>query len=42
MVRNGLTMMNVDVYYEQVFLGLIILIAVSVESVRLRVAEKMK
>lgn len=42
MVRNGLTMMNVDVYYEQVFLGLIILLAVSVESVRLRVAEKMK
>ena len=42
MVRNGLTMMNVDVYYEQVFLGLIILLAVSVESIRLRVAEKMK
>lgn len=42
MVRNGLTMMNVDVYYEQVFLGIIILVAVSVESVRQRVAEKMK
>ena len=42
MIRNGLTMMNVDVYYEQVFLGIIILIAVSVESVRARVAEKMK
>lgn len=42
MVRNGLTMMNVDVYYEQVFLGLIILIAVSIESIRLRVAEKMR
>lgn len=42
MVRNGLTMMNVDVYYEQVFLGLIILIAVSVESIRLRVAERMR
>lgn len=41
MVRNGLTMLNVDVYYEQVFLGLIILFAVSVESVRARVAEKM-
>ena len=39
---NIITMMNVDVYYEQVFLGLIILIAVSVESVRVRVAEKMK
>ena len=42
MVRNGMTMMKVDVYYEQVFLGLIILLAVSVESIRLRVAEKMK
>ncbi len=42
MVRNGLTMLNVDVYYEQVFLGLIILLAVSVESIRARVAEKMK
>ena len=42
MVRNGLTMLNVDVYYEQVFLGLIILFAVSVESIRARVAEKMK
>ena len=42
MVRNGLTMMNVDVYYEQVFLGLIILVAVSIESIRLRVAEKMR
>ena len=31
MVRNGLTMLNVDVYYEQVFLGIIILFAVSVE-----------
>ncbi len=41
MVRNGLTMLNVDVYYEQVFLGLIILLAVSVESVRARMAEKM-
>lgn len=42
MVRNGLTMLNVDVYYEQVFLGMIILFAVSVESIRARVAEKMK
>lgn len=42
MIRNGLTMMQVDVYYEQVFLGLIILIAVSVESIRLRAVEKMK
>lgn len=42
MVRNGLTMMKVDVYYEQVFLGLIILVAVSIESIRLRVAEKLR
>ena len=42
MVRNGLTMLNVDVYFEQVFLGVIILLAVSVESIRARVAEKMK
>jgi ribose transport system permease protein len=41
MVRNGLTMLNVDAYYEQVFLGLIILLAVSVEAVRLRVSEKL-
>ena len=41
MVRNGLTMLNVDVYYEQVFLGLIILFAVSVESIRARAANKM-
>ena len=41
MVRNGLTMLNVDVYYEQVFLGIIILFAVSVETIRERVAERM-
>ena len=41
MVRNGLTMLNEDVYYEQVYLGLIILLAVSVESVRAKMAEKM-
>lgn len=41
MIRNGLTMMKVDIYYEQAFLGAIILIAVSVESVRNKLAEKM-
>jgi len=40
MIRNGLTMMNVDIYFEQTFLGLIILIAVSVESIRSRVANR--
>lgn len=42
MIRNGLTMMKVDIYYEQAFLGAIILIAVSVESIRTRIAERMK
>lgn len=42
MIRNGLTMMKVDIYYEQAFLGAIILIAVSVESVRNKLAERMK
>jgi ribose transport system permease protein len=34
LIRNGLIMMNVNVYYEQTFLGLIILLAVSIESIR--------
>lgn len=42
MIRNGLTMMKVDIYYEQAFLGAIILIAVSVESIRTRLIAKMK
>ena len=41
MVRNGLTMLNVDIYYEQAFLGAIILLAVSVESLRTKVAERL-
>ena len=42
MIRNGLTMMNVDIYYEQAFLGAIILLAVSLESIRVKMAEQMK
>lgn len=42
MIRNGLTMMHVDIYYEEAFLGAIILIAVSVESVRTRIALRMR
>ncbi len=42
MIRNGLTMMNVDIYYEQAFLGIIILLAVSLESLRRKMAEQMK
>lgn len=34
LVRNGLVMLEVNVYYEQTFLGLIILGAVMLESVR--------
>jgi len=41
MIRNGLTMMKVDIYYEQAFLGLIILLAVSLESLRMKMAERM-
>ena len=41
MVRNGLTMMNVDIYYEKAFIGAVILLAVSVESLRSKVARRM-
>ena len=41
MVRNGLTMLKVDIYFEQAFLGAIILLAVSVESLRTKVAERL-
>lgn len=42
MVRNGLTMLNVDIYFEQAFLGIIILLAVSVEAIRTKVASRMR
>lgn len=42
MVRNGLTMLNVDIYYEQAFLGAIILLAVAIESIRNAVASRMR
>jgi ribose transport system permease protein len=41
MIRNGLTMMKVDIYYEQAFLGLIILLAVSLESLRVKMAQQL-
>ena len=41
MVRNGLTMLNVDIYFEKAFLGAIILFAVSMEAIRSRVARRM-
>jgi len=34
MVKNGLVMLNVNIYFEQAYLGVILLLAVSVESVR--------
>ncbi len=34
LIKNGLVMLNVNVYFEQTFLGIIILLAVSVESIR--------
>jgi ribose transport system permease protein len=34
LIRNGLIMLNVNTYYEQTFLGLIILLAVGVDRVR--------
>jgi ribose transport system permease protein len=34
MVKNGLVMLDANIYFEQVYLGMILLIAVSVESIR--------
>jgi len=34
MVKNGLVMLNANIYYEQTYLGLILLLAVSLESIR--------
>jgi ribose transport system permease protein len=34
LIKNGLIMFNVNVYFEQTFLGLVILLAVSLESIR--------
>jgi ribose transport system permease protein len=36
LIQNGLIMLNVNVYFEQTFLGVIILLAVAVESFRLK------
>ncbi len=38
LIKNGLIMLNVNVYFEQTFLGLIVLLAVSVESIRMAVS----
>lgn len=34
MIRNGLILLNVNVYFEQTFLGIIILLAVAVDRIR--------
>ena len=33
--------LNVDIYYEEAFLGAIILLAVSIESIRTKIAERL-
>jgi ribose transport system permease protein len=40
LIKNGLVMMKVNIYYEQTFLGLVILLAVAIESVRYGYASK--
>lgn len=42
LIKNGLIMLNVNVYFEQTFLGIIILLAIMVESLRLRYNSKNK
>lgn len=39
LIKNGLIMLQVNVYFEQTFLGLVILLAVAVESIRSKVAK---
>ena len=38
-IKNGLVMLDVNVYLEQTFLGLIILLSVTIESVRLKYSK---
>lgn len=42
LIRNGLIMLNVNTYYEQTFLGLIILLAVGVDRIREIYREKLR
>jgi len=47
MVKNGLVMLDANIYFEQVYLGLILLLAVSIESIRYiiqkrRLAQQLK
>ena len=40
MVKNGLVMLNANIFFEQSFLGLILLVAVSLESFRIIIANR--
>lgn len=40
MVKNGLVMLNANVYYEQTYLGLILLVAVSLDSIKQIIANR--
>ena len=42
LIRNGLIMIGANVYFESTFLGLIILLAISVEFLRLRMENQAK
>jgi ribose transport system permease protein len=42
LIKNGLIMLNVNVYFEQTFLGVIILLAVSIESIRVLISNSNK
>lgn len=42
LIKNGLIMLNVNVYFEQTFLGIIVLLAVSVESIRMALSNRTK
>ena len=42
LIKNGLIMLNVNVYFEQTFLGVIVLLAVSVESIRMSLDSRTK
>jgi len=39
-IKNGLVMLHVDIYYEETFLGIVILLSVAVESLRIRLTGR--
>lgn len=42
LIKNGLIMLNVNIYYEQTFLGLLILLAVSLDLIRSQINRVLK